>query len=49
MFDFFKSKHRRTVERAANELTQGFGKICEALNVQMDLLIFFEGRKKVTS
>ena len=46
MFDFFKSKHRRTVERAANELTQGFGKICEALNVQMDLLIFFEGRKK---
>lgn len=46
MFDFFKSKHRRTVERAASELTEGVAKICEAMSLQLDMLMFFDGKQR---
>ncbi len=46
MFGIFKSKHRRTVESAANELSEGFAKVCEAINLQLDLLMFFDGKQR---
>src|SRR5271165_6529088 len=46
MFDFFKSKHRNTVERISNELHEGFLKICEAMNLQLEMLMFFDGKQK---
>lgn len=46
MFEFFKSKHRRTVERVSNELHEGVLKICEAMNLQLDMLLFFDGKQK---
>jgi hypothetical protein len=46
MFSVFKSKHRRTVERAANELMEGFAKVCEAMNLQLDMLRFFDGKQR---
>jgi hypothetical protein len=46
MFEFFKTKHRRYLERASNELVQGFVEICEAMNLQLDMLMFFGGKQK---
>jgi hypothetical protein len=45
MFGLFKSKHRRATERAANELTEAFAKVAHAMNVQRDMLTFFDGKK----
>jgi hypothetical protein len=46
MFGFFKSKHHRTVERAANELTEVFAKACNAMNGQLDMLMVFDGKQR---
>ena len=46
MFDFFKLKHRRKVERTAKELKEGFAKVCNAMNVQLDMLMFFDGKQR---
>ncbi len=46
MFEFFKSKCRRTMERVSNELHEGVMKIYEAMNIQLDMLVFFDGKQK---
>jgi hypothetical protein len=46
MFGFFKSTHQRNVERITNEVMEGFAKVCEAINTQRDMLIFFEGKRR---
>ena len=46
MFEFFKSKRRRTMERVSNELHEGVMKIYEAMNIQLDMLVFFDGKQK---
>ncbi len=46
MFGIFRSKHQRTVERTGKDLSEGFEKIREALNLQVDLLMFFDGKQE---
>jgi hypothetical protein len=46
MFDFLKSKQRRTSEPASNELIDAVGKILDAITLQLDALYFFDGKQK---
>ena len=46
MFGKFKSGHQRTMESVEKDLSEGFAKIREALNLQVDLLMCFDGKQE---